>query len=60
MITLKHEKEYKDGSALYTFEITEEFRQLYLRETGKKRATEKGMGKYIVKLLTDYVNQFDK
>jgi hypothetical protein len=41
-----------DGGAEIIFETNDEFDQMYLKETGKKQLTEKGLGNYITKILT--------
>ena len=41
-----------NGSSLITFETNEAFDQMYLKKTGKKRLTKKGLGNYIKEILT--------
>ena len=44
-------KELGDGSANLTIDVSEEFLAVYRKKTGKKRATKKGVAKYIEKIL---------
>ena len=46
-------KKNKDGTATYTFEYDEDFVLYYKIQTGRKRVTEKGINKFILKLLKD-------
>ena len=48
-----------DGSANIEFETNDAFDQMYLKETGKKRLTQKGLGNYITKLITKSIKQMD-
>tara|TARA_R110000796_G_scaffold7674_2_gene26175 strand:+ start:205 stop:444 length:240 start_codon:yes stop_codon:yes gene_type:complete len=48
-----------DGSANIEFETNDAFDQMYLKETGKKRLTHKGLGNYITKLITKSIKQMD-
>jgi hypothetical protein len=41
-----------NGSASIVFETNDEFDQMYLKKTNKKRLTEKGLGNYITEILT--------
>ncbi len=48
-----------NGSSLITFETNEAFDQMYLKETGKKRLTKKGVGNYIKEILTKAIEEKD-
>ena len=48
-----------NGSSLITFETNEAFDQMYLKKTGKKRLTKKGLGNYIKEILTKAIEQKD-
>jgi hypothetical protein len=50
-------KELKDGSANITIDVSEEFLAFYRKKTGKKRATKKGVSKYIQDHLGDYLSK---
>jgi len=46
-------KENEDGTTTYSFEYDEDFILYYKMQTGRKRVTEKGVNKFILKLLKD-------
>ena len=48
-----------NGSSLITFETNEAFDQMYLKKTGKKRLTKKGLGNYIKEILTKAIEEKD-
>ncbi|MDA7495734.1 hypothetical protein OAL45_00290 [bacterium] len=48
-----------NGSSLITFETNEAFDQMYLKKTGKKRLTKKGVGNYIKEILTKAIEEKD-
>ena len=48
-----------NGSSLITFETNEAFDQMYLKETGKKRLTKKGLGNYIKEILINAIEEKD-
>lgn len=48
-----------NGSSLITFETNEAFDQMYLKKTGKKRLTKKGIGNYIKEILTKAIEEKD-
>jgi hypothetical protein len=48
-----------NGSSSVTFETNEAFDQMYLKETGKKRLTKKGVGNYIQEILTKAIEEKD-
>mgnify|MGYP003980633535 CR=1 FL=1 len=48
-----------DGSANIEFETNDAFDQMYLKETGKKRLTQKGLGNYVTKMITKAVEETD-
>tara|TARA_R110000824_G_scaffold33584_3_gene107591 strand:+ start:4209 stop:4478 length:270 start_codon:yes stop_codon:yes gene_type:complete len=48
-----------DGTASVEFETNDEFDQMYLKETGKKRLTQKGLGNYVEKMITKAVEETD-
>jgi hypothetical protein len=48
-----------NGSSSVTFETNEAFYQMYLKETGKKRLTKKGVGNYIQEILTKAIEEKD-
>jgi len=41
----------KDGSLILECDIDEEWKQSYLKATGKKRATKRGMEKYVLECI---------
>lgn len=43
--------ENDDGTAVITFDLDEKFIQLYKQDTGKKRATKKGLEKFLLEIL---------
>ena len=45
------EKPQKDGSLLLECVFDEEWKEAYKKATGAKRATKKGMEKYVLELL---------
>jgi hypothetical protein len=50
-------KELEDGSANVTIDVSEEFLSVYRKKTGKKRATKKGVAKFIEENLNDYLSK---
>ncbi len=48
-----------NGSSSITFETNEAFDQMYLKKTGKKRLTKKGVGNYIKEILTKAIEEKD-
>ena len=48
-----------NSSSLITFETNEAFDQMYLKKTGKKRVTKKGIGNYIKEILTKAIEEKD-
>ena len=48
-------KDLEDGSANVTIDVSEEFLSVYRKKTGKKRATKKGVAKFIEENLNDYL-----
>ena len=48
-----------NGSSSVTFETNEAFDQMYLKETGKKRLTKKGVGNYVQEILTKAIEEKD-
>ena len=46
------EKSYEDGSVTWEVEYNDDFKNLYKKSTGKKRATEKGMSKWLLEAIT--------
>ena len=46
-----------NGSSLITFETNEAFDQMYLKKTGKKRLTKRGIGNYIKEILTKAIEE---
>lgn len=53
-------KDNKDGSATCMFEYGEDFGKLYLKRTGKKKITERGIGNWLKKLLMEYLKNESK
>jgi hypothetical protein len=45
----------EDGSANVTIDVSEEFLTIYRKKTGKKRATKKGVSKFIEENLNEYL-----
>lgn len=45
----------EDGSANVTIDVSEEFLTIYRNKTGKKRATKKGVAKFIEENLNEYL-----
>ena len=45
----------EDGSANVTIDVSEEFLTIYRNKTGKKRATKKGVSKFIEENLNEYL-----
>ena len=43
--------ENTDGSATMEYEVNDEFKQVYLKATGKKRVTIAGLNKWVLKSL---------
>jgi len=52
-------KDKPDGSCDMTFDTNKAFDNLYKKEKGRKRVTEKGMGKYILELFQKGLNKED-
>ena len=52
-------KDQPDGSATMTFDTNKAFDDLYKKEKGRKRVTEKGMGKYILELFQKGLDKED-
>jgi len=50
-------KELEDGSSNMTIDVSEEFLSFYRKKTGKKRATKKGVSRYIQDHLSDYLSK---
>jgi len=46
-----------DGSATMDFEVDDSFVEFYKQQTGKKTVTERGLSKYVLKLLKDSVEE---
>ena len=53
MFKILSEKPQKDGCLLLECEFDEEWKQAYKKATGKKRATRKGMEKWLVEKITE-------
>jgi len=51
--------EHDDGACTVEFETNDAFDKMYLEKTGKKRVTEKGLGKYINDLLLKAIKNED-
>ena len=49
----------QDGTCTVEFETNDAFDKFYLKETGKKRVTKKGLGNYIIELLTNAIEEKD-
>ena len=49
----------KDGGVQWEVEYTDEFKELYKKATGKKRAHEKSMGAWLVEVITLGIKQDD-
>jgi hypothetical protein len=47
------EKPQKDGGLLLECEFDEEWKEAYKKATGKKRATKKGMEKWVIEKITE-------
>jgi hypothetical protein len=47
------EKPQKDGSLILECEFDEEWKEKYKKATGKKRATKKGMEKWLIEKITE-------
>ena len=60
VFTIRKIKDNADGSALCEFSFEEDFGRLYLRKTGKKRITKKGVGNWILYLLEKHINESRK
>ncbi len=58
-IYLHSMKDQPDGSAIMTFDTNKAFDDLYKKEKGRKRVTEKGMGKYILELFQKGLDKVD-
>ena len=48
-----------NGSSSISFETNEAFDQMYLKKTGKKRLTKKGVGNYVKEILTKAIEKKD-
>ena len=48
-----------NGDADVEFEIDDNFKKFYQQQTGAKKVTEKGLGKFILKMLEKAVDQED-
>jgi hypothetical protein len=46
-----------NGSSSIIFETNEAFDKMYLKETGKKRLTKRGLGNYIIEILTNAIEE---
>ena len=46
-----------NGSSSISFETNEAFDQMYLKKTGKKRLTKKGVGNYVKEILTKAIEK---
>jgi len=49
-----------DGSSLITFETNEAFDQMYLKNTGRKNLTDKGLGSYVIEIITKAIEGKDE
>ena len=58
-IYLHSMKEQSDGGATMTFDTNKAFDDLYKKEKGRKRVTQKGMGDYILELFRKGLNKED-
>ena len=47
------EKPQKDGSLILEREFDEEWKEKYKKATGKKRATKRGMEKWLIEKITE-------
>jgi hypothetical protein len=52
-------KDQPDGSCTMTFDTNKAFDELYKKEKGRKRVTEKGMGNYILELFQKGLDKED-
>ena len=52
-------KDQPDGDCLMTFDTNKAFDDLYKKEKGRKRVTEKGMGNYILELFQKGLDKED-
>ena len=53
MFKILSEKPQKDGGLLLECEFDEEWKQAYKKATGKKRATKRGMEKWIIEKVME-------
>lgn len=52
--------ENEDETLNVEFETNDAFDKFYLKETGKKRVTKKGLSNYIIELLTKSIEEKDQ
>ena len=58
-IYLHRMKDNPDGSCTMTFDTNKAFDNLYKKEKGRKRVTQKGMGNYILELFQKGLDKED-
>ena len=58
-IYLHRMKDNPDGSCTMTFDTNKAFDNLYKKDKGRKRATEKGIGNYVLEILQKGVDKED-
>ena len=48
-----------DGDCIMTFDTNKAFGESYKKAKGRKRVTKKGMGNYILEIMTKAFNKYD-
>ena len=48
--------EHEEGGATITFDLDDNFVQLYKEDTGKKRATKKGLERFLLEIITKSID----
>lgn len=56
MVRISKVTNNKDRSQTWEIEYNEEFKKLYTKATGKKRATQKGMSNFVTDMLVNHAN----
>ena len=49
--------ECPEGGALITFDVDQDFIKLYKKDTGKKRATKKGLSKFLLEIIIKSIDE---